>query len=691
VGVMPKLHAGMNIHAQAEKTEHPQYGPQIKIISYTTHAPQSDEGLKIFLQEMVWGIGPSLAARIVAKFGSETPEKMSSSKALMSVSGIGEKKAKDIAESWTEHESERIALEGILQFLTSNDLPTGHARKIFNAWGFGAAETLTENPYQLTEIRGIGFKIADRIALASGFSPTCPERTRAALIYTVTQVTISGHCFMPRKELLAATQTDLLPQLSHAAINKQLQQIISQKHPELVNDNDHIYPWPLHNAEIEAARRIVRLCSENSRLAEIDTSTPENGICYTQQQSDAIRSAFEQKISIITGGPGTGKTTLVNAITTIAKKNNIHVQLASPTGKAAKRLSQVTGCPASTIHRLIGTQPDSHQLLHNKENPLPGDIIIIDEASMIDIRLARNLLNAIRPDAHLVLVGDMDQLPSVGPGNVLRDLIQSAEESPTIHLTKLNTIHRQSADSEIITNAHRINAGEMPKFYTNGNGGDFYLFKTATAKSAADRVVDLVTERIPRAFGYAPDDIQVLTPIHAGAAGDNMLNTRLQNALNPIAGRQILTSFNREFRVGDRVIQTKNDYKENVFNGDQGVVVKIGKNPKNKDKPTAWIQFDTLTIPYTKTELAYVNLAYALTVHKSQGSEYPCVVVTALTQHYIMLQRNLLYTAVTRARELVVIVGNRRALGIAVQNNKVGQRNTNLAARIKDVTNITRL
>ena len=692
VGVMPGLKPGMDITAQVERVTHPQYGAQLKVHAYTTSAPTSTEGLVIFLQEMVYGIGPVMAERIVERFGSRTPEYMSQPAALAAVPGIGAQRAAAIAKSWGEHETERAALEGILTFLVTHGLPTGLARKIFDAFKFEAPEKLRQDPYQLTAIAGVGFKRADAIAQALGFTTTCPERLRAALVYQSDQETRNGHCYTPRAELLATTHATLTPEAAPLDLAGSLTVLLNQENPPLVADAERVYPWKLYRAERDLAARVATLCAAPSHLDIPDpTPAPSATITYTEQQQAAIAAALTQRVSIITGGPGTGKTTLVNAIVSATVAHKGAVLLVSPTGKAAKRLSEVTGQEASTIHRALGTLPNSRRFAHDKHNPLDADMVICDEASMLDVRLARSLLDAVRPGAHLVLVGDVDQLPSVGPGNVLRDLIAAAETRPELHVTRLSVIHRQAADSGIITNAHLINAGEMPAFSKKA-AGDFYLFPAADAEAAAAWVVDLVAERIPTKFGITPEDIQVLTPMHRGAAGDHALNQALQERLNPLGQRQELASFDRRFRAGDRVIQTRNDYDRGVFNGDQGRVVRIGEDPENHDKPTAWLEFDGQLHACTQPDLADVNLAYALTVHKSQGSEFLCVVHVALTQHYVMLQRNLLYTAVTRARKLVVTVGNQRALGIALANDRVRARNTHLGQRVMaalDVTNDT--
>ncbi|NBD36577.1 MAG: ATP-dependent RecD-like DNA helicase [Chloroflexi bacterium] len=654
VGVMPGLHTGMDIKAQAEPVTHPQYGDQLKIHSYTTSAPSTAEGMTIFLQKMVWGIGPALAKRIVAKFGRATEDAMSDPAALQTVDGIGEGRAADIAASWTEHESERAALEKILTFLVTNGLTTAYARQIFDLFGFNAGDVIAADPYQLTRVRGIGFSKADKIALALGFTPDCPQRIRAALVYQAGQNTLSGHCYTPRDALLRAVISDLIPGLDYHAAGQHLDAILSEDLPALVQDGPRVYPWKLHKAETEAAERLAILCGAKSKHF-LGNYKAGGAIRYTEKQQAAIRAAFEEKISIITGGPGTGKTTLTRAIVNLAQRNDKSIMLMSPTGKAAKRLAEATGCEATTIHRALGSKPGSRDLAHDSNTPWPADLVLVDEVSMLDIRLARDLINAVKPSANLILVGDIDQLPSVGPSNVLRDLIEIGEQT------------------------HLVNAGKLPIFHQAGADGDFYLFGASDAGDAADRIVDLVSARIPRAFGIAPQDIQVLTPIHRGDAGDNALNERLQATLNPaVAGNPGLKSYGREFRIGDRVIQTRNDYDRQVFNGDMGRIATL-----DLEEQVLVVDFDGAYVGYEFSQLDQLEHAYAVSIHKSQGSEFPAVVVPLLTQHYMMLQRNLLYTAITRARELVVLVGSRRAIAIAVNNDKIAHRNTHLRARLQ--------
>ena len=668
VGVLFGVVPGMDVQMVGEWTDHPKYGHQFKATSHRAAKPSTVESLTIYLQEMVNGIGPHLARQITNHYGTRTTEAMNDPHLLFQVHGIGQKKARAIVASWQEHEAERAILEDLLAFFVENGLPTSLAHKAFDKWKFSAPQKLRDNPYNLMELDGVAFKRADAIALKLGFPVTSPFRVDAALAHTLAQATRSGHCYLQRLTLQSQAR-DLL-QIDGSHIEGRVDELA--RADTVVIENHNVYLRRLYEAETEVARHLSRLTGDTT--LDSNTATLPGNITYTPTQAAAIRAAFENKVSIITGGPGTGKTTITQAIVTLAREHTI--ELCSPTGKAAKRLAQATGHDASTIHRLLGTDPRGY-FIHNEENPFFADLVIIDEASMLDIRLARHLLAAIPNHAHVVFVGDIDQLPAVGPGNVLRDMI----ESGVIPVTCLDTIFRQGENSRIIPNAHAINAGEMP-VTCKGRDGDFYIDPADSAQSAQQKIVALVTQRIPKAFGYQPQDIQVLTPMHKGDAGDDALNRALQAQRNPPSPHkeEVKSGFNT-FRVGDPVIQCRNDYDHSIFNGDQGTIKRIAQN--SDDKRAIWIDFDGVLKEFKPGDLSNMRLAYAITVHKSQGSEFPVVVLPVLTQHYIMLQRNLLYTGVTRGKKLVVLVGNQRAIGIAVHNNKIAARNTRLAERLK--------
>jgi len=668
VGVLFGVVAGMDVTMTGEWDTHPKFGSQFKVTAHRAAKPSTVASLTIYLQEMVYGIGPHLAQMITGHYGTRTPQAMDSAEMLKQVQGIGSLKASSIVKSWQEHEAERAVLEDLLAFFVENGLPTSLAHKAFKAWKFAAVEKLNDNPYVLMELEGVAFKKADAIALRLGYVPTAPKRVDAALEHVLAQATRNGNCYLTTAELHSQARDLLQIKMEH--ITGQVYELASRN--RVVIEGDAVYLRRLFRAEIEASLHLKRLQGAPTLNVKLDKLP--GGIAYTETQAAAIRATFESKVSIITGGPGTGKTTITKAIVELAEGKAI--SLCSPTGKAAKRLAQATGRDASTIHRLLGTDEEGH-FIHDADDPIPADLVIVDEASMLDISLARHLLAAIHENAHVVFVGDIDQLPAVGPGNVLRDIIKSE----TVPVTRLDTIFRQGEHSLIIPNAHAINNGQAPA-YCQGLGGDFYLDAADDAAAAQEKIVQLVTERIPKAFGYDPKTIQVLTPMHKGQAGDNELNTALQNKLNPQSPntQEIRAGF-VTLRVNDPVIQCKNNYEKGIFNGDQGVVKRIGENDTGKQ--AVWIEFDRTLVEFKPGDLSNLRLAYAITVHKSQGSEFPVVVMPVLTQHYVMLQRNLLYTAVTRAQKLAVIVGNPRAVGIAVHNNKTEQRNTKLAERLR--------
>jgi len=668
-GVLFGVTPGMAVTLHGEWETHKTYGDQFRVKTYRTARPSTVEAIAIYLQEMVYGIGPHLAKEITGYFGSQTPEIMSDPHKLALVPGIGQIKAVSICDSWKEHEAERAILEDLLTFFVQNGLPTGLAHKAFKRWGYMATEKINENPYILIELEGVGFKRADAIALALGIEKTSPHRIQAAIEYVLSQATMNGHCYLDIGQVTSEAQ-DLLT-VDRPLIGPQIEALVSRE--RVIIEGSAVYARRLWDAENEVAKNLRRLFLSDG-LNDIQTDVLPGGIAYTPTQERAIRAAFENKVSIITGGPGTGKTTITRAIVELAGDH--HVTLCSPSGKAAKRLSQATGKEAATIHRTLGIDEEV-RFICNEHNPLETALVIVDEASMLDISLVRRLLAAVPNRAHVVFVGDVDQLPAVGPGNVLRDMIDSG----SIPTTRLDIIFRQGGDSYIIPNAHAINRGEMPT-YNKGLGGDFYLDVADDAATAAAKVVELVAKRIPESFGYKPDSIQVLTPMHRGEAGDDALNAALQAVLNPPSPNkaEVKVGFTT-FRVGDVVIQCKNDYEHNIFNGDQGRIVRIAEDEDKK--PAVWIEFDGDLKKFKPSELGDMRLAYTITVHKSQGSEFPVVVMPVLTQHFVMLQRNLLYTGVTRAKSLVVLVGNQKAVAIAVKNDKIAKRNTKLSDRLK--------
>jgi exodeoxyribonuclease V alpha subunit len=632
----------------------------------------------------------------VDEYGKRTLEVIENEpERLREVPDIGPKRSRLIARAWEEQKQ----VKEIMLFLHSHAVSTNLAIKIYKQYGDHALEVVQSDPYRLAkDIYGVGFKTADGIAQALGLPKDHPSRIEAGLIYALNEMTDDGNVFAPREtlthravELLAVdgelippalenlardehVRPEILPFLSEPALERDARtgrQIEEQagEYGQLA-----IYLTPLYYSETGVADRLRSLAgSLPSRLSDVPPAFVALDPDLSKEQQDAIRTALSHPVSVLTGGPGTGKTTAIKALITALDTQRKRFALASPTGRAAKRLSEATGRSASTIHRLLGFSPQEG-FKFNLKNPLPIDLLVVDEASMLDLVLANQLLKALEPGTHLLLVGDVDQLPSVGAGDVLRDVIAS-DLAP---VTRLNVIFRQAAGSHIITNAHRINQGQMPIF--DKDSQDFFLFPAEAAEEAADWVVEVTCNRIPSKFGLHPrDEIQVLSPMYRGPAGVTNLNERLQSMLNPTSLKKPEKSlFGQTFRVGDKVMQTQNDYDKDVYNGDIGSVVGI-----NPVQHTLTIKFDTRHVSYDYSEADQLVLAYAVSVHKSQGAEFPAVVTPMVTAHYMMLQRNLLYTAVTRAKQLCVLVGSRRAIAIAVKNDKVAQRYTALDWRLR--------
>ncbi len=679
VGNLLGVNIGESVTLHGLWTIHPQYGRQFEIHYYTIEAPTSLDGIRRYLGGgLIRGVGISTAAQIVEHFGldtlkvlDETPDR------LRELPGIGKKRAAQIIAGWEEQRQ----IKAIMFFLQSQGVSASLAGKIFKAYGNEAIRIVRSNPYQMiADIYGIGFKTADQIARQTGVPNDSALRIHAGFIHAMDSLANEGHCFAHRKQL--SDEAARLLGLDAAICESQIQPLLDRH--ELILDGDAIYLRSLFQAEIQVSDQLHHLrFSTKDRLAFLaeanwtslyQTMDQLSSVPLSQQQKDAVRMAIQEKVSIITGGPGTGKSTIARTIIGLVMATKKTVLLAAPTGRAAKRLSETTQIEAQTIHRLLEFAPKTaNHFAHNAQNPLEADILLIDETSMVDISLMSHLVDAIAEGTHLVLIGDVDQLPSVGPGNVLRDCINSG----VIPVARLTTIYRQAEDSYIILNAHRINLGEPPEFPKTAS--DFFLFAENDPGKAADWVVNLVSERITNKFGFSPEsDIQVLTPMHRGEAGVIALNQRLQTALNPAAdSKKELRHGGSIFREGDRVMQIRNDYDRLVFNGDIGQLQKI-----TLDGPILSVNFEGRLVDYDETQLDELQHAYAISIHKSQGSEFPVVVIPILTQHYMMLQRNLLYTAVTRAKKLVILVGSRDAIALAVKNHRVRQRNTMLATRL---------
>ena len=679
VGSMPEVHVGSVLTLSGEWTVNPKFGRQFTVSGFEETLPATVYGIEKYLGSgLVKGIGPKFAARIVRAFGAETLNVIEEDPdALLRVPGIGKLRVERIKKSWDEQKE----IKNIMLFLQGHDVSTTHATKIYKTYGSDSIRVVKENPYRLADdIWGIGFRTADTIAEKLGVEKETAVRLRSGLLYTLNRLSDEGHCYARRDQLLK-TGAELLA-VDESVLPAVLDEMVRQDDvkTELIDGEDSapgetaVYLPPFWFAETGTAKRLKQIFSSPPSVKVKPQGLEERirrvtGLNYDPAQMDAIRCAAGSKILILTGGPGTGKTTTTLGILTAFRQAGAKILLAAPTGRAAKRLSETTGMEARTIHRLLEFKPPEG-CQKNEQNPLEGDVLILDECSMIDIMLMYSLLKAVPDSMTLIFVGDVDQLPSVGAGNVLRDLID-AGVFPVVRLTK---IFRQAAASRIITNAHRINRGRMPDL-SNGKQSDFFFLEEEDPETAAQEIVRLVKERLPRAYGTR--DIQVLTPMQRGAVGAANLNQVLQAALNADAAG--LRRGGTDYRLHDKVMQIRNNYDKEVFNGDIGTVCRV-----NTEDRELTVSFDGREVLYDVTELDELVLAYAATVHKSQGSEYPIVVMPVLMTHYVMLQRNLVYTGVTRAKKLMVMIGSTKALALAVRNVTVTRRNTMLKERLKN-------
>ena len=679
VGNMPEMHVGSVLELTGNWKVDAKYGRQFSMETFSETLPATVYGIEKYLGSgLVKGIGPKFAKAIVRQFGEdtlviieETPER------LLEVPGIGEIRVERIRKSWEDQKE----IKNIMLFLQSHNVSTGHATKIYKTYGNESIQVVQENPYRLADdIWGIGFKTADTIAEKLGFEHNRFVRLRSGLLYTLNQLADDGHCYATREQLIKAG-TELLG-VDESMISVALDEMIKAEDVKMEPipgaEEPAIYLPPFFFSETGTARRLLQIFRNPARIAVKTEGLTERisrmtGIEYDEVQLEAILTAAESKILILTGGPGTGKTTTTLGIIRTFQSVGARILLAAPTGRAAKRLSETTGMEARTIHRMLEVKPpEGYQ--RNEDNPLEGDILIVDECSMIDIMLMYNLLKAVPDAMTLILVGDVDQLPSVGAGNVLRDLIESGT-FPVVRLTK---IFRQAQSSRIITNAHRINQGFMPDL-SNGRDTDFFFIGKEDSEAAAAEIVNLVKNRLPNHYGVPPEAIQVLTPMQRGVVGATNLNQTLQEAVNPGEGGLRRGGF--RFKPRDKVMQIRNNYDKEVFNGDIGVITSV-----DEEERELHVSFDGRDILYDVTELDELTLAYATTIHKSQGSEYPIVLMPVLMTHYVMLQRNLVYTGVTRAKKILVIVGTKKALNMAVRTVKVTERNTMLKQRLAGKT-----
>ncbi|MGI5837726.1 MAG: ATP-dependent RecD-like DNA helicase [Chloroflexota bacterium] len=683
VGSLPSLNVGESLKLQGRWTTHPRFGRQFQVERYQVVLPASIEGIRRYLGSgLIKGIGPVTAGRIVERFGLETLEVIEQEpKRLREVPGLGYKRADMITRAWEEQK----VIQEVMIFLQSLQISSSLAIRIFKQYGEVSPSIVKNEPYRLArDVFGIGFLTADKIARSVGIPLDSIERTMAAVLHRLSEASDDGHTYLPRPELVdaGAQMLEAPPERVEAAIDRLIEEQAALA--EITPDHEAIYLPPLHYAEVGVAGRIKGwLDNPVDRLqlfqgVDFEKAfaflNDKDGVELSEKQQEAVISALTNKLTVITGNPGTGKTTCVRSIIRLAEAKGRKVLLAAPTGRAAKRLSEATGREAKTIHRLLELRPGSREARYDQQEPLPADLVIVDETSMMDVLLTNHLLKAVSSESHLVLVGDVDQLPSVGPGNVLRDIIDSG----TVPVVRLDTIFRQAQESSIILNAHRINSGEMPVF--DRGYGESFMVQEQDPEKLLEIILEMVLRRIPRKFGLHPlRDIQVMSPMYRGKAGVAFLNEQLQEALNPSDPRKPEKRFGgRLFRTGDKVMQIRNNYEKEVYNGDAGRIVSI-----DLEEQTATVVFDDdRIVDYEFSELDELVHAYAISVHKAQGAEYPAVVIPVVTQHYMLLQRNLIYTAVTRAKKLVVLVGTRKALAIAIKNNKIAARYTGLKRKL---------
>ena len=687
VGTMLNPNPGEFVEVQGKWIMHPKFGNQFKIHQYKTLVPATQSGIQKYLGSgLVKGIGPVMAKRIVKKFGIKSLDIIEKDiERLDEVQGIGKKRIIMIKTAWDEQKEVR----SVMLFLQSHGVSPAYAAKIFKTYGQDSINIVKENPYRLAQdIFGIGFITADNIAQKLGIEKDAPQRIEAGLEYVLHQLADKGHVCYPYKELCDKIQEMLEVEfnlvLKAVADSFTADRIVIEDINETIQSFQEnrklVFLKKFHVCETGISHNFKRIKNASKSIRTIDSGKAVEWIkgqikmTLAKQQELAVKKALEEKVLIITGGPGTGKTTIINAIIKILKKAGAKILLAAPTGRAAKRMSETTWEYAQTIHRMLDYSMKKHGFKKDNKNPLKCDVLIIDEASMIDTVLMHHLLKAVPSKATLILVGDINQLPSVGPGNILSDVI----ESKTFSVVTLDTIFRQAKKSLIVVNAHRINEGMFPFIPKGDKKSDFYFIQKETPEEVLSTIIELVQKRIPNEFNYDPvNDIQVLTPMHKGIAGAGNLNNELQSVLNK--NRQVLQRGNREFKVSDKVMQIKNNYDKHTYNGDIGRITDI-----NFIDQKVMIEFYSKQVEYDFSSLDEIIHAYAVSIHKSQGSEYPVVIIPVVIQHYILLQRNLIYTAITRGKKLVVLVGTKKALAMAIRTVKSSQRHTRLRHRLAE-------
>ncbi|MCI0652311.1 MAG: ATP-dependent RecD-like DNA helicase [Planctomycetes bacterium] len=676
VGSLLGVRCGESLRLRGRWEHHARHGRQFRVASFMPIAPSTLDGIRRYLGSgIVRGVGKELARRLVERFGADTLEVIShASDRLTEVAGIGSVRKEQILHAW----SEQTRLRDIMVFLQSHGISSAFAARIYKRYGDASIAAVRENPYRLAlDVPGIGFMKADAIAASLGIAKDAPARLDAGLEHVLAGAAESGHLFLVRAALCA--EAERLLEVTGSAVAAALERSLAEGRliaARLADGSEAIYLPALYRAEMRGAARLAAICAARARAVGVDVARALKwfeesfGLRLAAGQEQALRLAVEAKLVVITGGPGTGKTTVLNAIIQVLSRKELRIALAAPTGRAARRMSEATGREAKTIHRLLEFSARSLAFLRNRSNPLEVDLVIIDESSMVDAALFADLLDAVPDACRVIFVGDVDQLPAVGPGNVLRDLIRSK----TVPVVYLEQVFRQAETSRIVVNAHRVNRGEMPLVDRSADeGGDFFIIEESEPDRVLERIDATVSERIPKRFGLSPvDEVQVLSPMVRGPLGAANLNRRLQQLLNP-AGSALVRG-ERTYRVGDRVMQLRNNYDLEVFNGDVGRITAV-----DPEGAALTVAFEEREVALEREDIDDLGLAYAVSIHKAQGSEYPAVVIPIHTGHYVMLQRNLLYTAITRGRRLVVIIGSRRALGIAIRNDSIVARNTRLA------------
>ncbi len=675
VGNLPSVHVGAIVALEGEWKVDSKYGRQFVVSSFEEKLPATVAGIEKYLGSgLIKGIGPVNAKRIVRKFKEETLRVIEEeTERLLEVEGIGPKRIEMIRTAWEEQKE----VKNIMIFLQSHGVSTAYGVKIYKTYGNDSIKVVQENPYQLADdIWGIGFRTADRIAQNLGYDNKSYQRIRSGIMYVLNQLSNEGHCFAYGDQLMK--EANKLLEVEQERIGAAVQEML--KEGSLISENEDVLYLPVfYHSEVGVARRIKRIVETDSIFIHNDVDQllvsieKKNRVRYDEIQRKAIIKAGSSKFTVLTGGPGTGKTFTTLGMISLYKMLGAKILLAAPTGRAAKRMSEVTGLEAKTIHRLLEYKPAQGYTV-NEDNPLKCDVLILDEVSMVDLVLMYNLLKAVPDEAIVILVGDIDQLPSVGAGNVLRDII----DSEAVEVVRLTTIFRQAQGSMIITNAHRVNQGKS-LWYTGSRNRDFFFIEEEDPEKAAETIVTLVAKRLPNYYKVDPvRDIQVLCPMLRGTTGAHNINLLLQQKL---ASKDCFIKYGgTTYYIGDKVMQIKNNYDKNVFNGDIGFIETIDQEDR-----TITISMDERKVEYDYTELDEIILAYASTVHKSQGSEYPIVVAPLSTQHYMMLQRNLLYTCITRAKKVFVLIGTKQAAAMAIRNNKIARRNTMLAERIRNL------